>query len=165
MPNHGSKDAYFSATSTSAARVFVSCGVMSVLRHSARTRMSSPPRIGSGTIFTGRSTTSEASPGAWFVLEPSNPQMGGSSPSAKTLVFDRRRCVGCVPSVQMYIARYAMSSSLSRRLQWRRRPPPRSTKGGAYIRPPFDHVRSAQFPTRCRIVNSVFQPRRTAKSG
>ena len=45
---------------------------------SASTRTSSPPRIGSGQVNTGRSTQSEFSPGAWFVLEPSNPQIGNS---------------------------------------------------------------------------------------
>ncbi len=31
------------------------------------------------------------SPGAWLVLEPSKPQIGSSVPSARILVFDRRR--------------------------------------------------------------------------
>jgi hypothetical protein len=43
-------------------------------------------------------------PGAWLVLEPSNPQIGRSSAFGKTFVFDRRRAVGSVPSIQMYSA-------------------------------------------------------------
>ena len=42
-----------------------------VRRVSQRTRMLSPPRIGSGHWKTGWRTTSELSPVAWLVLEPS----------------------------------------------------------------------------------------------
>ena len=48
MPNNGSWSAYFSATAAQAARVLVGCGVKSVSSTSHSTRMSSPPRIGSG---------------------------------------------------------------------------------------------------------------------
>ena len=54
---------------------------------------------------TGRSTQSEWAPGAWLVLEPSKPQIGGSLPSATILVLDRSLLVGSVPSIQMYSAR------------------------------------------------------------
>ena len=53
---------------------------------------------------TGRSTQSELLPGAWFVLEPSKPQIPGSSPSATIFVLHRIRGVGFVPSIQMYSA-------------------------------------------------------------
>ena len=75
------------------------------------TSVLSPPRNGSGKIETGRRTQSESLPTAWLVLEPSKPQIGGSSPSASTLVFDRSYCVGSAPSIQMYSARYAISTS------------------------------------------------------
>ena len=77
---------------------------MSVSRTSDITSTSSPPRIGSGQENTGCSTQSEFDPGAWFVLEPSKPQIGNSTPSARTFVFDRSRAVGSVPSIQMYSA-------------------------------------------------------------
>ena len=91
------------------ARVFVACGVRSVSSTSHMTRRSSPPRTGSGQANTGWSTQSELLPGAWFVLEPSKPQMGRSSAfvaglPVSTLVFERRRAVGSVPSIQMYSA-------------------------------------------------------------
>jgi hypothetical protein len=60
--------------------------------------------MGSGYEATGCSTQSELLPGAWLVLEPSKPQIGSSLPSARILVFDRRRAVGSVPSIQMYSA-------------------------------------------------------------
>ena len=41
---------------------------------------------------------------AWLVLEPSKPQMPGSSPSARILVLDADLGVGSVPSIQMYSA-------------------------------------------------------------
>ena len=91
MPNSGSCSAYFSATGRSAARVLVACGVMSGSSTSHSTSMSSPPRIGSGHENTGCSTQSELEPGAWFVLEPSKPQIGSSAPSARILVLDRSR--------------------------------------------------------------------------
>ena len=53
---------------------------------------------------TGWSTQSDALPGAWFVEEPSKPQIPGSVPSATTFVFDRSFAVGSVPSIQMYSA-------------------------------------------------------------
>jgi hypothetical protein len=65
------------------------------------------PRKGSGYTATGRSTQSDALPGAWFVLEPSNPQIGRSarsSWSSRIFVFERKRAVGSVPSIQMYSA-------------------------------------------------------------
>ena len=64
---------------------------------SARTRMLSPPRIGSGQQKTGLSTQSDASPGAWFVDEPSNPQMGRSSSFcvfSMTFALERSFAVG-----------------------------------------------------------------------
>jgi hypothetical protein len=61
--------------------------------------------MGSGQENTGWRTQSELLPGAWFVLDPSNPQIGRSArPSVMTLVFDRTRAVGSVPSIQMYSA-------------------------------------------------------------
>lgn len=107
MPKIGSWAVNFSATSRSAARVLDSCGVMSMLRTSQSTRMSSPPRIGSGQEKTGWSTRSEECPSAWFVEDPSKPQIGSSAPlasSAKIFVFERSLAVGSVPSIQMYSA-------------------------------------------------------------
>jgi hypothetical protein len=60
--------------------------------------------MGSGTTSTGCSTQSEFDPGAWFVLDPSKPQIGGSSPEGTIFVFDRSFAVGCVPSIHMYSA-------------------------------------------------------------
>ena len=85
-----------------------SCGVSSVWYTSQITRTSRPPRIGSGKEATGLRTRSEAWPSAWFVLEPSKPQIGGSAPSVRILVFDRSLAVGRVPSIQMYSALYRM---------------------------------------------------------
>jgi hypothetical protein len=104
IPKSGSCFAYFSATGRSSARVLVSCGVISVSSTSHITSLLAPPRIGSGHVNTGWSTQSELLPGAWLVLEPSKPQIGGSALSARILVFDRRRAVGSVPSIQMYSA-------------------------------------------------------------
>jgi hypothetical protein len=104
MPNSGSCDANFSAIGCSNARVLVSCGVMSGSSTSHITSLCGLPRIGSGHENTGRSTQSELLPGAWFVLEPSKPQIGRSAPSASTFVFDRNRAVGSVPSIQRYSA-------------------------------------------------------------
>ena len=53
---------------------------------------------------TGLSTQSESSPGAWLVLEPSKPHIGGSSPFGTTLPFERSFEVGSDPSIQMYSA-------------------------------------------------------------
>src|SRR5262249_51365596 len=81
------------------------CGDMSVSSTSLITSTLSPPRIGSGHTNTGRNTQSDALPGAWFVLDPSKPQIGKLGRSAlpvRTFVFDRRRAVGSVPSIQMY---------------------------------------------------------------
>src|SRR6476619_5258162 len=88
--------------------VFPTRGVSSVLYTSHMTRTSRPPRIGSGKEATGLRTRSEAWPSAWFVLEPSKPQTGGSAPSVRILVFDRSLAVGLVPSIQMYSALYRM---------------------------------------------------------
>ena len=108
MPNSDSCDAYFFATGSSSARVLVTCGVMSGSSTSAITNKLSPPRTGSGHENTGRSTQSEFEPGAWFVLEPSKPQIGRSLPFGRTLVFERSRAVGSVPSIQRYSALIAM---------------------------------------------------------
>ena len=104
MPKTGFWSAYFSATSTQAARVFVGCGVKSVSCTSQSTRMFSPLRMGSGHSKTGCRTQSELLPGAWLVLEPSKPQMPGSSPSLRIFVLLRINGVGFVPSIQMYSA-------------------------------------------------------------
>src|SRR4051794_5033807 len=104
MPNHDSWSANFSATSTRAARVLLECGVMSVSSTSHSTSTLLPPRIGSGQLKTGLSTRSEEEPSAWLVLDPSKPQVGSSSPSARILVFERSLAVGLVPSIQMYSA-------------------------------------------------------------
>jgi hypothetical protein len=53
---------------------------------------------------TGLSTQSEFEPGAWFVLDPSKPQIGGCCPLGTIFVFDRSLAVGLVPSIQMYSA-------------------------------------------------------------
>src|SRR5262245_46528366 len=102
MPNQVSWALYFFATSAHAARVFDGCGVKSVSGPSASTSLLSPPRIGSGQTNTGRSTQSELLPGAWFVLEPSKPQIGGASLLGMIFVFERSLAVGLVPSIQMY---------------------------------------------------------------
>jgi hypothetical protein len=104
MPKTGACAANRSATGRSRARVFDSCGVMSMLRTSHSTRTFEPPRIGSGQENTGWSTRSEAWPSAWLVLEPSKPQIGSASPSARILVLERSFAVGSVPSIQMYSA-------------------------------------------------------------
>ena len=77
---------------------------MSVSSTSHSTSLLSPPRIGSGHDNTGFNTQSELLPGAWFVLDPSKPQIGSSAPSARIFVFERSRAVGSVPSIQMYSA-------------------------------------------------------------
>src|SRR4051794_31124913 len=104
MPNTGSWSANSSATGRSSARVLVTCGVMSGNSTSDITRTSSPPRIGSGYAATGWSTQSELLPGAfvlvgglgWGLVVGVGGGWGG--------VFDRRRGVGSVPSIQMYSA-------------------------------------------------------------
>jgi hypothetical protein len=60
--------------------------------------------MGSATTHAGSSTQSLALPGAWLVLDPSNPHIGGVAPSGRTLVFERSCAVGSVPSIQMYSA-------------------------------------------------------------
>ena len=65
----------------------------------------SPPRTGSGHTKTGFRTQSELDPGAWFVLEPSKPQIGGASPTGTTFPLERSFGVGLEPSIQMYSAR------------------------------------------------------------
>src|SRR5262245_60613710 len=104
MPNQVSCAAYFFAVAAHAARVFDWCGVMSVSRTSLRTSLFLPPRIGSGQTNTGLSTQSLLLPGAWLVLEPSKPQMGGASPSGTIFVLLRSLAVGSDPSIQMYSA-------------------------------------------------------------
>src|SRR3990170_8149038 len=83
---------------------------------SQRTSLSSPPRIGSGQTKTGCSTQSDRSPVACWVLDPSKPQIGGSSPFGTILVLERSFLVGSVPSIQMYSARYTLIDSPSRLL-------------------------------------------------
>ena len=68
------------------------------------TKISLPSRIGSGQVNTGFNTQSEFSPGAWLVLDPSNPHIGGFSPNGTILVLDLNFCVGVVPSIQIYSA-------------------------------------------------------------
>ncbi len=85
--------------------------------------MLSLPRIGSGTVYTGRSTQSELAPGAWLVLEPSKPQMSGSFPSATIRVLLRMIGLGLVPSIQMYSAWYGIHCSLVGRDSSRASPP------------------------------------------
>jgi hypothetical protein len=43
-------------------------------------------------------------PGAWLVLDPSKPQIGGFWPAGTIFVFERSFAVGLVPSIQMYSA-------------------------------------------------------------
>ena len=104
MPNMGSWSAYFSAAAAQAARVFVAWGVKSVSRTSHITSLSPGFRRGSGQLKTGCRTQSESLPLAWLVLEPSNPQIPGSLPSATMRVLLRRSGDGSVPSIQMYSA-------------------------------------------------------------
>lgn len=70
--------------------------------------MSSPPRIGSGQVKTGLRTRSEEWPSAWFVEDPSKPQIGSASrpagPPVMIFVLERSLAVGWVPSIQMYSA-------------------------------------------------------------
>ena len=68
------------------------------------TSLSFSPRSGSGQTNTGWRTQSESLPVAWFVLEPSKPQIGGSFPSSTILVLLRSSGDGSVPSIQMYSA-------------------------------------------------------------
>src|SRR3990172_9549935 len=104
MPNQESCFAYFFAVLTQAARVFEGCGFMSVSSTSLRTSLLSPPRSGSGQTNTGLRTQSEFDPGAWLVLDPSKPQIGGSCPTGTILVLDRSFAVGFEPSIQLYSA-------------------------------------------------------------
>ena len=62
------------------------------------------PRSGSGHEKTGFRTQSDAWPVAWFVLDPSNPHIGGFAPSATIFVLLRNLWVGSDPSIQMYSA-------------------------------------------------------------
>ena len=80
------------------------CGVMSVCSTSHMTSLSPSARSGSGQTKTGCRTQSESLPSAWFVLEPSKPQIGGSLPSSTIFVLLRSSGVGSVPSIQMYSA-------------------------------------------------------------
>ena len=79
---------------------------MSVSKTSHITSLLLPPRTGSGQVNTGRNTQSEFSPGAWFVLDPSKPHNGSSSPIGTILPLERSLDVGSVPSIQMYSALY-----------------------------------------------------------
>ena len=95
------------------ARVLVGWGERSAVSWvSHMTRMLSPPRIGSGQVKTGCRTTSELSPVAWLVLEPSKPQMPTSPPSGMILVLDRISAVGSTPSIHMYSALYVTLTSV-----------------------------------------------------
>jgi len=58
-----------------------------VVQHFAHHQQVLGPTQGIGADKDGRSTQSECEPVAWFVLEPSNPQMGGFFASATILVF------------------------------------------------------------------------------
>ena len=105
MPKIISSLAYFFAALAAAARVLVGCGLSVAARytsHSTSTLL--PPRMGSGQVKTGFNMQSLDSPVAWLVDEPSKPQIGGSLPSARTLVLERSSGVGSVPSIQMYSA-------------------------------------------------------------
>ncbi len=85
-----------------------------------------PCGSGPGQTDTGLRTQSERSPGAWFVEEPSKPQIGGAAPSSTTLVFERSFAVGTVPSIQMYSALYGKrASSVVRFRAWRHSAGPR----------------------------------------
>src|SRR3954469_12107352 len=94
MPNQVSCFLYFSATSRHAARVFDGCGSPLTRYTSHRTSLLSPPRSGSAQVKTGLSTQSDRSPVACWVLDPSKPQIGGSSPAFTTLAFERSLAVG-----------------------------------------------------------------------
>ena len=86
-------------------------------------------------------------PGAWFVLEPSKPQIGRSAPSSRIFVFDRSRAVGSVPSIQMYSALIRHCSLLCSSSAGRRR-----SRWPAVTDTSF---RSARFPGRCPNVNAL----------
>jgi hypothetical protein len=90
MPNHGSWSAYFSATSTQAARVLVGCGVMSGSSTSHMTSLSSPPRMGSGHWRPGAARSPSSHPAPGWCSNRRSPRWG-APPSAMILVFDRRR--------------------------------------------------------------------------
>src|ERR1017187_2197809 len=104
MPNIGSELANFLAVASAAARVLVTCGLMSGFNTSHITSRSLGPRSGSAKVATGFNTQSENLPVAWFVLEPSKPHTGGFWPSATILVLLRNSRVGSDPSIQMYSA-------------------------------------------------------------
>ena len=76
------------------------------------TSLSFGPRSGSGQMKTGRRTQSESWPRAWLVLEPSKPQMPGSSPSATIWSCSAGAGDGSVPSIQMYSAWYGTCAPL-----------------------------------------------------
>ncbi len=78
--------------------------VMSGWSTSHMTSLSPSARRGSGQVNTGSNTQSESLPSAWFVLEPSKPQIGGCLPSSTIFVLLRSSGVGSVPSIQMYSA-------------------------------------------------------------
>jgi hypothetical protein len=97
--------------------------------------------MGSGQVKTGWSTQSDLSPGAWFVDDPSKPQIGSSVfPCSMILVFERSLAVGAVPSTQMYSALYAI------------RVPFLHGGGAGVVR---GHARSAQLPGLFPSVNAM----------
>ena len=157
MPNRGSWSANFSASGRSCARVLVTCGVMSGRSTSHITSTSSPPRMGSGNEATGESTQSELAPGAWFVLEPSKPQIGSSAPSCRTLVLERSRALGSVPSIQMYSALYDIDTP-----RFRQAFPPLSGRRKRYRRPfrnpALERCMSVFFPLCERRVTAPAPP-------
>ncbi len=157
MPKIGSCAANFSATSASAARVLLGCGVKSMFSTSHRTSTSSPPRIGSGQVKTGFSTQSEAWPSAWLVEDPSKPQIGSASrpagEPAMILVLERSLAVGSVPSIQMYSA-LKVTGHILRGCVWAR------IAGAAALRHWGAAVVARQlvnrrFPGHCSNVNPV----------
>ncbi len=75
--------------------------------------MLSPPRIGSGYVETGFRTQSELSPVACSVLDPSKPQIGGSSPLSIIFVLLLNLDVGFFPSIQIYSAFIFIGSNLT----------------------------------------------------
>src|SRR5690349_13964841 len=113
--------------------------------------MLSPPRIGSGQLNTGRSTQSDLSPGAWFVDDPSKPQIGrspGFVPSSRIFVLERSLAVGSVPSTQMYSALMAMGFL----------PPRRGVCRNGLCRPRFQRAIAVPFLECERYVNALATP-------
>lgn len=94
------------AAAAHAARVLVGCGFpVDASNTSHITRIFLPPRIGSLQLKTGFRMQSDASPVAWFVEEPSNPQIGSAFELLSMIfVLERNVGVGSAPSIQMYSA-------------------------------------------------------------